>query len=247
MPDPVFLYFVKFFSDEAHADQFRAGKLYANRLSYFQDLEDKCTEGRSDRNEAVAAWLQPEETTIIIQDISGNKFEITKNDLAAPVSMSFNVYGNWPVFCVHAIYLDGFDNKDGEILLNAEDVPRFEKQLDVDDKCSKFGNFAVIVSAAQFVERLRNEVLRASKKCAFGLVKYYNPSTFNGVFSLKEIPFHKHDKFAYQREFRFCFPTDDSGNDALILDIGDISSFSCKVEAGKINNHLRIIYRGDPI
>ena len=182
MSNSIYLYFVKFFSEENHADQFLAGKLYANRLSYFQKLEEKCDDGRSDRHEAVAAWLQPDATSITFSGAS--YLNISPHDLAAPISVSFNFHGNWHVFCLYTIYVDGFEFVDGEFDLSEEDKQKFEQQLRIDDRCVKLGGFAVMVRADRFIEQVKKAMHEAKRKIIGDLVKYYDPSTFHGNFTL---------------------------------------------------------------
>ena len=73
------LYFVKFFSKKKHAHDFMQGKVYANRLSYFKDIEGKDDSGRADRHEGVIGWFQPNQGRFTI-----NEMDIT-GDLAGPV------------------------------------------------------------------------------------------------------------------------------------------------------------------
>jgi hypothetical protein len=56
-------YLIKFFSLEAHADQFIADNLFMNRLSHFRKLEGR-DDSRSDANEAIAMWWQPHDIIV---------------------------------------------------------------------------------------------------------------------------------------------------------------------------------------
>jgi len=62
-------YFIKFFKKEDHTDQFIKGTLYLNRLSFFRSIEedDNYTDGRQDKTEAVAIWLQPHDLVIKVK------------------------------------------------------------------------------------------------------------------------------------------------------------------------------------
>ena len=57
------------------------GKIYANRLSYFKDIEGKDDTGRADRHEGAIGWFQPDQGRFTI-----NELDIT-GDLAAPVEI----------------------------------------------------------------------------------------------------------------------------------------------------------------
>jgi hypothetical protein len=70
--------FVKFFSDESHADQFIKGILYMRRLRYFQRLEaPENDDGRADAHEAPVSWHQPDRIELVL-DFPG--FEPIKID-----------------------------------------------------------------------------------------------------------------------------------------------------------------------
>jgi hypothetical protein len=66
-------YLVKFFSEEQHANQFIAGQLYLNRLSYFKKVEAASEDGRPDANEAVAVWWQPDDTISVLPGLARSK------------------------------------------------------------------------------------------------------------------------------------------------------------------------------
>ncbi|WP_163361039.1 hypothetical protein, partial [Escherichia coli] len=75
--------FVKFFSEEAHADQFIAGKLFMRRLRYFQQLENRGTDDeRPDANEAVVSWHQPDRVELTLNFPGFDPITIGKDDLA---------------------------------------------------------------------------------------------------------------------------------------------------------------------
>jgi hypothetical protein len=93
-------YLVKFFSLEAHADQFIAGSLFMNRLSHFKKLEGR-DDGRSDANEAVAMWWQPHDISITFSLFP--HLNITGKDLAGPVSTSFDFHDHLHIFCMSAV------------------------------------------------------------------------------------------------------------------------------------------------
>jgi hypothetical protein len=78
-------YLIKFFTAERYANQFMAGQLYLNTLSYFKEAEKECTDdGRLDPTEAVALWLQPDDIFMKLTAPGIGETEITSEDLAAP-------------------------------------------------------------------------------------------------------------------------------------------------------------------
>lgn len=72
------------------------------------------------------------------------------------------------------------------------------------------------------------------------LVHYYDDSTFNGEIPRNRILFWKQKRFAYQREYRICVKPKLLGNDALSLDIGDISHMCGSTVSHKLNDMLQV-------
>jgi len=108
-------YLVKIFKEEHHAEQFIAGNLYLNRLSYFKKFEEKGDDGRLDKNEAVAMWFQPDDGLKFNLNVPGvGSCEITKKDLAGPISISYQHHDYFNVFCMYAVHTIGFECVDGK-------------------------------------------------------------------------------------------------------------------------------------
>ena len=235
MSDRMDCYFVKFFQEEEHADQFIKGKLYLNRLSYFTKIEDEC-DGRPDTNEAVAMWWQPYDVTMTLNIPGVGETVITSKDLAAPVSMSFEYHDHVHVFCLYTVSTVSPESLDQQASL-AEREAELQKQFRIDERCAKFGQFAVLVQVAPFLGQLKEarEALRRNG-LRFGQahVKYYDGETFHGEITHKEIPFWKQKKFSYQQEFRICVQTNTQGDDPLTIDIGDISHLCVKVDSSRL-------------
>ena len=57
------------------------GRVYANRLSYFKDIEGTDDSGRADGHEGIIGWFQPNQGRLTI-----NEIDIT-GDLAGPIEM----------------------------------------------------------------------------------------------------------------------------------------------------------------
>lgn len=90
MPRQIY-FFVKYCSEEQHAEDFFNGDLYFKRLSYFKGIEEE-EDGRGDKNEGVMAWLQPKGLDFKISYRNHENELITHDipdrDIAAPVSIS---------------------------------------------------------------------------------------------------------------------------------------------------------------
>jgi hypothetical protein len=238
MSGPVIWYLIKFFTEEQHADQFMAGELYLNTLAYFKQVEAEDSDGRMDATEGVAMWWQPHDLVMKLNVPGIGDIEITKADLAGPVSMAFDYHNNLHLFCLYALHTTGFECVDGKIDFAPEQADELHRQLHIDERCMKFGNFAVITPAVPFLAQLRDALNAQRYKACWKLVEYYDEETFHGEIPPKEIPFRKQKRFSYQREFRLCvYPRtqeEAANSDPITVSIGDISHICGKVEAARV-------------
>ena len=213
MNKPIF-YLVKFFTEEAHVEQFLAGKLFLNRLSYFKKIEQKALDGRADNAEAVAMWWQPDNMLIKFHKL---QLELTSKDLAGPVKVSMDYHNHLHIFCMYALYEDGFKTEDGVT------------EYPIDRRCFEFGEYAVMTQALPFINQVHKYCMDNNIEMDGNSVEYYDEKTFHGEIPLKEIPFRKQKRFEYQSEFRFCFNTKTKGDNPITLDIGSIGAFSSRI------------------
>lgn len=228
-------YFIKFFTEEHHADQFMAGGLYLNTLAYFKRVESEESDGRMDSTEGVAMWWQPRDFVMKLNVPGIGDTEITKADLAAPVSMAFDYHNYLHLFCLYALHTAGFESIDGKIDCAPEDVEELQRQIKIDERCFKFGKFAVITPAVPFLNQLREALKSQGYKAKGALMQYYDEETFHGEIPPKDIPFRKQKRFSYQREFRLCVDTraqfNSTPTDPITINIGDISHICAKVDS----------------
>jgi hypothetical protein len=238
MTTPMIWYFIKFFAQEEHADAFMKGSLYLNTLAYFKKLESECDDGRMDATEAVAMWWQPHDFIMNLNVPGIGATEITSKDLAGPVSAAFEYHDYLHLHCLYAVHTTGFECVDGKIYYAPEDAEELRRQLTIDERCLKFGRFAVITPAVPFIDRLREALKSQGYKAK--LVDYYDDEVFHGEIPMAEIPFKKQKRFSYQREFRLCVYPRTQQDTAITIAIGDISSICAKVEAARLNGLLGI-------
>ena len=184
MSDAMIWYLIKFFSEEAHADQFIAGNLYLNRLSYFKRIEEEFGDGRPDATEAVAMWWQPDDFSMTLTVPGIGEVTITKADLAALVSMAYEHHDYLHIFCLYAVHTSGFSCVDGKIDYAPEEAEKLHNQLRIDERCFKFGKFAVITPAVPFLSQLKDALQRQGYRCQGKLVKYYDDEVFHGEIKL---------------------------------------------------------------
>lgn len=220
---------MKVFSKKTHAEDFLRGTLYSNRLAFFKKLEEDAQANRSDRDEAVLGWYQPDQISLTL-----NGLEI--KDLAAPVSLQMNQHNDLNVFCIYAAHSGPFEVITDENIFDLKD----HLKIPPSDFLT-LGDYAVVVTQAK---SLIDRVVGAAKDRGFGLraglVEYYDPSAFSGSFSEDEAVFRKRKEFEHQREYRFSFDTGIPGDDPLKLKIGDISDIALLCSTSEVNNLLQV-------
>ena len=216
---------MKFFNKSEYANDFVGGKLYASRLSYFKNLEDE-NAGRGDRYEGVTANLQLHKSQVII---GGH----TVANGSATIQMNWLDHLN--VFCMHAIH-------GGDFKLTSENLDDFKEYLKIPEEgLRRFGRHGVaITDIPQFIDRVRAGVESRGYLVWNKLVEYYDPDTSHEIFNGIEGAFRKHDKYKWQREFRFVIHTRKLGLEAITLDIGDISDISFPIDIAEINKTIEI-------
>ncbi|MCY4353225.1 MAG: hypothetical protein OXC09_00315 [Truepera sp.] len=220
---------VKFFDNPKYADAFSNGQLHAERLRYFKNLEDESA-GRGDKYEGVAANLQLHKGRLII-----GEHRFTSG--SASIQMNWLDYLN--VFCMHAIH-------GGDFELTSENLGDFRKCLEIPEEgLRKFGKYGVaITDVPQFIDRVKTKARLQGYQVWNKLVKYYDPETSHEFFgkglNSPEAEFNKHNKYRWQREFRFVIHTGVAGTKAIDLDIGDISDISFPIDIADINKGIKI-------
>jgi hypothetical protein len=233
-------YFIKFCTEESHADQFMAGGLYLNTLGYFKERESQSCDGRMDSTEAVAVWWQADDLVMKLSVPGKGDTEITKKDLAGPISMSFGHHNNLHLLCLYALDSTGFERLNEKTDYAPEDADKRRRQLRIDARCFKLGKFAVVFHAVPFLDQLR-EALKGQGYMARGkLVEYYDDEVFHGEIPMADIPFRKQKRFSYQREFRLCVEPRTQQNSAITINIGDISHISAKVDSCRLSGHFEL-------
>jgi hypothetical protein len=235
------LYLVKFYDDEEHADQLIKGRLFFRRLSCFKKMEETKDDGRADRHEATAVWLQPDRVSIQFKDYP--HLNISPENLAGPVSISFDHHSHLHIFWTSAMHTGEFEFIDGLIEFYEEDRDKLTKQLELDS--SKLGKFAVVIKAGEFIRRVKSAIEGKGYTFNSGLVDYYDPTSRHGEFPLNEVPFWKMKKFSHQKEYRIAVDTHTTGEDPRFIEINDISDISAKMDAANVNGLFKIVTKQD--
>lgn len=215
--------FAKFFSELRYAESMLDGLLFMNTIAHFSLLEDSDDSNRPDKDEGLIGRYHPSTSILRIGD-----FEIPAEDLAAPTTIrreintlteTQNTYSEGNVFCMSCIHNEDFEpTNDADLQSSLKEMK--EHMLFTDD-VYEFGQYVVVVFDAEDFIRRFAEAAKTNKihSVARGLIRYYNDD-YSGLFPEDEIGFHKHIKYAHQREYRLL--TRPSSDAAMILNIGDI-------------------------
>ncbi len=223
---PTTFLLVKFFDTPDHADAFENGLVYMNRLGYFKTIENEYQDstGRKDRNEGTTGWLQPGQG---ILDINGVRIQ------DAQIQIQKHWLDDLHVFCMHAMHSGDLDL---DRLAATNDVERLRRQLRVPPQCVALGNNAVVIKdVSAFVRRVTRAALAKTFRLKCGLVKYYDPETFHGLFNDEDSVFWKQNHYKFQREFRVAINTGTGGNNSEIMDIGDIGDITLRLKSTELN------------
>ena len=227
---------LRFFSEEKYADDFLDGKLYMNRLSYFQKQEEECTDGRADSTEAIKMWFQPHDISLSLNIPGIGSAKIGPADLAGPMSFTSGTASYLHVLCTYAIYttetsaIDQIDEQRPKL------IEELKRKFTVDQRCLKLGPFAVIVPAHPFLTQMQHELRSQKYRFNAKLVDYYDDTTFHGEIPDSEVPFRKQVRFAYQNEYRLAVDPILLSDDAISINIGSIADIGAKkVKSSNIN------------
>ena len=226
-------FLAKFFSTEEYANQFIAGRLYANKLSFFKELERNSSDVREDIHEGTMVWGQPGQVRI---EINGHDMS---SDLAAPVSISSHRLDQFNVVCLHAGTLE---SQGHEPPLSPSEM---KDRLLIPNECEKFGPYAVAIrSGPEFLNRVKRAAELHDYRMAHGLVHYYDPETFSGSFPGIMGAFMKQAKFAEEREYRIVVESQVIRPGPLELDIGDITDIAMHTTIKEVNQNLNVSVGG---
>src|SRR6185437_12070425 len=231
--------YVKFFSERDHAEQFLDGDLFMQRLACFRRQEDE--EGRWDSTEGVSAWLQKKGIEIQLTIPSIGVANITEHDLAAPVSFSLSEIDELYIFCMYAYYTQRpLPTDDPRDVYGDDRLPELEASLQVDPRCLKFGQDAVVLPALPFMERLKAAAPGLGLSVRADHVRCYDEEVLNGHFDHKDVPFRKQKRFEYQREYRICVRTFDRTPAPRIFNIGSLRWFGTYLPSQHLLNAIKL-------
>ena len=220
---------MKMVTRKEHAESILDGRLHAKRLRYFREQGVDPLEG--------AIWFQPDRI-----DLKIGKLAIPKRDLAGPVLVWPYRVGDMNIFCMFAFFR-------GERLPTTceEAAAYIEKQLgSLKDCAAELGQYTVVVTnTTQFFERVERaakalEVHRPDCLHIRGKVRYFDESSHNtDLMKPLEIPLHKTDKFAREKEYRIVIDTGTVGSEHLDLEIGGIRDIATILKTTEVASKVK--------
>lgn len=212
-------FLTKMTDSEDFAKAFRSGKLYANRLSFFRNLE---AGNRGDPREGVFVLSDQGVLTLTatFPDGSSDTINLTEKDFADPPLLMPDSASFLNIFCMHMAHCREFT------LSSSGTTPRVKLDLEIPEACIReFGRYAVIIThPGKFLARVKRMATLQSRQWRYGPVEYQE-LPWNLMHSIKAA-FYKVPSLGYQREYRFAFDINADNDKAVCLDIGDISDIS---------------------
>ena len=232
------LYFIKYFKEEAHADQFQNGTLYMNRLSYFRNLEETLENVRADTYEGAAKIWQPKSFSLEFKSPGMKRLNIYPRNLSGPVAMTHAISDYWHIFSMYALSVDLPCDRGLYNNFSNQEKRCIKSNLHVDERCLNFGPFAVIVKIREFLDQVLEAMRKQNMTFRARMVDYYDPAQFHGAFADDEIMFNKSMYYSYQNEYRICASPLSVGRDPIRICIDSIAAISQKLPSRDINRRL---------
>ena len=217
---------VKFLAEEAYVRDLLAGRIYANRLSWFRRIEESDNSGRGDVHEGILGWFQPGRGVFKWGDID------MMPHIDRPIEIRSNRLDHFNLFCTTYGWV-------GEDVLNslADEYPGELSNTRVIPKCwLSLGQHAVVIKDVhEFIRRMKEVADARGYVIGQRQVEYYDPDTHHGATSSADAIFRKQDRYSYQHEFRFVIATQTEGDDPAILEIGGIHDIALGVRTTELN------------
>lgn len=223
------LFFVKIFQNEKYLNDFISGKLFMNRLSYFQEIEGDLDDNRGDKHEGVLGWLQPDKVAMKFGDIA-----ISPESLAGPVMIQMNHHKNLHVFCMYAGYVEDQENLD-------KTPEELLERIKLSEDCLNLGEFAAVIhNPREYMNRVKKAGQYLEYTGGAKCVEYYNPDTFHGSFPEHDVIFKKRLEYSHQKEYRIYLDTKTNDDNPYVLDIGDASDIVTTCKSADINSNFQV-------
>ena len=167
------LFLVKLYNQEEYAAALLEGKLFAQRLRCFKQMEAEDDE-RGDEYEGAIMPALPglrfEFRRTNTETGEAEVFAGTGDDLHSPPIVLPKWFDHLNVFCLYAGHIGDVES------ISAEDLPRLRRQLELTQDCLELGDHAVVITnTAEFFGRVENAARKRGYGTYRGLVRYYDP------------------------------------------------------------------------
>lgn len=233
--------FVKVFSQEKYREDFLNGKFYMNTIKYFKEFEEEASNNIGDKNEAITAWLQPENIQITFDVNSMHPFTIHGKDIADPVAIRTHCHDNYNVLCLTHLHSHGIDMSKP---VSYEESEMLKKYFNLPSESANLGDYAVIIyDIPAFIERLTiaaKKMIDTHQIFSFKAdkVKYYDKDKTLSLDDGEEAVFHKQSDYKHQSEYRVCIDRRVPYSEPLIFDMENIKDISLECLTSEINSKL---------
>ncbi len=214
--------FIKF---TPFVESFLSGDLYMNNFKKYIDIESASGEkGVGDKFEAAHVF-----TELTMNFFTQDTNELIMSGRTKKLNFRKNINEKRPLYCMFAIIGDMLKvvNEDEKYYYTKFDLPNEQ----IDKMIREFGDSLIFVTPSQFIDRITRTLNEKGYAYRGGLVKYddYNINSSARMSSYKnqgtDIYFWKDRYFENQYEYRIVL-TDQEVDEAIIVNIGDISDIS---------------------
>lgn len=227
---------VKVCSKEQYRDAFLDGHLHMNTLGFFKRFEEGASANIADQHEGTIALLQPELSTITIQSeaLPGGQYTLAAEDLAGPTTIQHAGYDALNVFCLYAVHERGWS------IESEEDFERFVEAQMLRPEVDALGDYAVVVANTDsFLKRVSAAIRERGFRAVAGLVDYYDPTSFNGMFDSAQAVLKKRAEYPHQREYRFAVDRGVPEGGAYTLEVGPLRDIAVGCRTDEVNELIR--------
>ena len=236
------VFLAKVFDKKEHAEAFLKGAMYANRLSYFKEMEGRDNARGDDYEGAILPPLGGLVVELDAKNPSTEQVEsitFTGTDLDAPPVIQPRWFDHINVFCMYAAHID--EHQD----LSSTNLLSFKQHLELPDNYTKLGEHAIVITnTTEFFRRVKLAAGRIGYEISGNLVSYYDPEvgtppTQRDIESI----FTKRQEYEWQREFRLAINTHKTGSCPVTFEIGEIDDIAVYVKTREINRQLRVQFK----
>ena len=202
---------MKVYSEEQYATMFLNGILFANSVSYFQQLEEG--NRRRDADEGITTVPLEEGFRMELSTAGNTILTLGREDLAEAPMIRPNWFSALNLFCMHMV--TGIQEENRVTL----------------DLASPFGGYGIVIlNVQEFLRRIQRATDRHNYKLSYKSVTYYdrtagihtNPMTLEPLFT-------KQNRYKEEQECRF------------VIDRGLAVPTPLKVEIGSIHDIAKYV------